>query len=159
MLFRSAHGEDFDIETLTKKGESVLGALPKGSEAISSLCEIVAHGIKCIEIIEDLDTQFEEKCKIEREDANDKASLENALEEEQELRVSLEERLESLDESNDLIIAKIIKERDHAIAKYKVLKKEKVEFGVGNARLIEDIERLDKAHKALESEHSTYQVS
>ena len=68
--------------------------------------------------------------------------------------MSLEEKLESLDESNDLIIAKIIKERDHAIAKYKVLKKEKVEFGVGNARLVEDIERLDKAHKALESEHS-----
>ena len=37
--------------------------------------------------------------------------------------MSLEEKLESLDESNDLIIAKIIKERDHAIAKYKVFKK------------------------------------
>ena len=35
----------------------------------------------------------------------EKASLENALEEEQELRVSLEEKLESHDESNDLIIA------------------------------------------------------
>jgi hypothetical protein len=103
------HEEDFDIETLTKKGEIVLGALPKGSEAISSLCEIVAHGIKCIEIIEDLDTQFEQKCKIEREDAIEKASLENALDEEQELRVSLQERLESLDESNSLITSKIIK--------------------------------------------------
>ena len=68
--------------------------------------------------------------------------------------MSLEEKLESLDETNDLIFAKIIKEKDHAIAKCKVLKKEKVEFGVGNARLSEDIERLDKAHKALESEHS-----
>ena len=36
----------------------------------------------------------------------------------------------------------------------KCLKRKKVEFGVGNARLIEDIERFDKAHKALESEHS-----
>ena len=68
--------------------------------------------------------------------------------------MSLEEKLESLDESNDLIIAKIIEERDRAIDKYKVLKKEKVEFGVGNARLIKDIERLDKASKALESDHS-----
>ena len=29
-----------------------------------------------------------------------------------------------------------------------------VEFGVGNARLIEDIERRDKAQKDLEREHS-----
>ena len=71
-------------------------------------CEIIAYVIKSREIIEDLETQFDEKCKIEREDAMEKASLENALEEEQELRVSLEEKLESLDESNDLIIAKII---------------------------------------------------
>ena len=35
----------------------------------------------------------------------------------------------------------------------KCLKRKKVEFGVGNARLIEYIERLDKALKALESEH------
>ena len=36
----------------------------------------------------------------------------------------------------------------------KCLKRKKVEFGVGNARLSEDIEKLDKAHKALESKHS-----
>ena len=125
----------------------VFSALPKGSKACSYLCEILTYAIKCKEIIE-------EKGRIEREDAMEKASLENSIEEEQELRVSLEEKLESLDESNDLIVAKMIKERDHALAKYKVLKKEKVEFGVGNARLVENIERLDKAHKALESEHS-----
>ena len=97
---------------------------------------------------------MEEKGRLEIEYVGEIASLTSALEEEQEHRTSLEERLESLDESNDLIIAKIIKERDQAIAKYKVLKKEKVEFGVGNARLIKDVERLEKAHKALESEHS-----
>jgi hypothetical protein len=149
-----SHGALMDVESITKKGEMVFGALPKGSKAIPPLSEIIVYAIKSREIIEDLETQFLEKCQIEREDADEKASLMNALEEEQELRVSLEERLESLDESNDLIIAKIIKERDHALAKLKVLKKEKVEFGVGNARLSEDIERLDKAHKALESEHS-----
>ena len=72
---------------------------------------------------------------------------EKALEEEQTTK-------ESIEESHNEIIAKLIKERDNANAKYKVLKKEKVEFGVGNARLIEDIESRDKAHKALESEHS-----
>jgi hypothetical protein len=149
-----SHGEHMDVESITKKGEMVFDALPKGSKAIPPLSEIIVYAIKSREIIEDLETQFDEKCKIEREDAMEKASLENALKEEQELRVSLEEKLESLDETNDLIIAKIIKERDHALAKYKVLKKEKVEFGVGNARLSEYIERLDKAHKALESKHS-----
>ena len=82
-----------DVESITKKGEMVFGALPKGSKAITPLCEIIAYVIKSREIIEDLETQFDEKCKIEREDAMEKASLENALEEEQELRVSLEEKL------------------------------------------------------------------
>ena len=36
-----------------------------------------------------------------------------------------------------------------------MVKKEIAEFVVANARLYGDIEKLDKAHKALESEHST----
>ena len=40
------------------------------------------------------------------------------------------------------------------LLKNKVLTAEKVEFGVGHAKIIEDMERLDKAHKALKSEHS-----
>ena len=75
------------------------------------------------EIIEGLDTQSEEKCQTERDDSITIASLKASLSLEEEYRVSLEERLDSIDESNDLIIAKIIKERDHAIEKYKVLKK------------------------------------
>ena len=58
----------------------------------------------------------------------EKASLEDALEEQQETRVSLEEKLESIEESHNEIIAKLIKERDHAIAKYKVAKKENASF-------------------------------
>ena len=34
-------------------------------------------------------------------------------------------------------------------------KKKKVEFDVGPITLTEDLEKLAKAHKALESEHST----
>jgi hypothetical protein len=101
-----------------------------------------------------LETQFDEKCKIEREDAMEKASLENALEEEHELRVSLEEKLDNIEESQNDILSKIIKERDHAIAKYNVLEKQKVVFGVGHNRLADELGSLTKAHKALESEHS-----
>ena len=76
----------------------------------------------------------------------------NALEEEQETRMSLETKLEGLDEENDLIINKLIKEHGHAIAKYKRAKKDKIEFGVVHEKLAEDFRMLDKAHKALESE-------
>ena len=57
-------------------------------------------------------------------------------------------------ESHNLNIAALIKECDHAIAKYKVLKKETVEFGAVHAQLSVDFENLNKAHKALESELS-----
>jgi hypothetical protein len=35
-----------------------------------------------------------------------------------------------------------------------VLKREKIEFGVGHDKLVKDLEDLDKAHKALKNEHS-----
>ena len=80
-----------------------------------------------------VDCLLEEKAKIEREDsltiASLKASVESltaSLEEESEYRTSLEERLESLDDKNDEITAKFIKERDHAIAKYKVIKRRRL---------------------------------
>ena len=99
--------------------------------------------------------RLEEKGRIEREDAIEIASLNNALEEEQETRVSLEEKLETIEESRNELNSKLIKERDRALSKYKKLKKEKVEFGVGHDKLTEKLERLDMAHKALESEHSS----
>ena len=58
-------------------------------------------------------------------------------------------------ESHNLNIATLVKERDHVCAMVKVLKTEKAEFEVGHARLLEDLENLDKAHKALKSEISS----
>ena len=104
-------------------GKIVLHALSTNKIARDNFLEIMSTFVHRKLTIELLESQIDEKCKIEREDAMEKASLENALEEEQELRVSLEEKLESLDESNDLFVAKIIKERDPALAKYKLLKK------------------------------------
>ena len=76
----NSHGALMDGESITKKGKMVFGALPKGSKAIPPLSEIIVCAIKSREIIEDLETQFLEKCQIEREDADEKASLMNALE-------------------------------------------------------------------------------
>jgi chromosome segregation ATPase len=99
------------------------------------------------------------KERFERENADEISSLTQALEEEQELRVALEERLSSLEDEQNEIIRNLTKERDHAIALSTLLKKEKVEFGVGHARLTKDLEKLDKAHKALESEFSSLSKS
>ena len=43
-------------------------------------------------------------------------------------RIDLEEKLDSIEESHNEIIVKLIKERDHAHAKYKVTKKENSSF-------------------------------
>ena len=66
--------------------------------------------------------------------------------------MSLDLKLEGLDEANDVIVNRLIKECDHSIAKYKKAKKDKIEFGVVQKQLAEDFSSLDKAHKALESE-------
>ena len=41
------------------------------------------------------------------------------------LQVSLEEQLESIEETNNSIVAKLIKERDHARAKHKFARKKR----------------------------------
>ncbi|MBI0384097.1 hypothetical protein JBE27_49540 [Streptomyces albiflaviniger] len=67
---------------------------------------------------------------------------------------NLEGVMVGLEDSHNLNISQIIKERDHARAKIKVLKNDKVEFEVGHNRLTEDYEKLKEEHKALESKFS-----
>ena len=100
------------------------------------LYEIMGALVRRRETIEILEASLEEKGKIERDDAMEKDSLEDALEEERETRASLEEKLENFEESHNDIIAKIIKERDCAHAKYKVFKME-------NARLNDELVKLE----------------
>jgi prefoldin subunit 5 len=95
-----------------------------------------------------------EQRRLEKEYVHEIASLKESLEGEEDEQATLEEKFDSIEETNNEVIDKLIKERDHACAKVKVLKKEKVEFGVGHDKLVKDLEDLDKAHKALESEHS-----
>ena len=74
------------------------------------------------------------------------------LQEEQGLRLALEE-------SQNVDLAKLKKDHDHAQVLARVLKSENVELGVGHARLKEEFELLDKAHKALKSAHATLNTS
>ncbi|KAK1660264.1 hypothetical protein QYE76_048423 [Lolium multiflorum] len=103
--------------------------------------------------IAQLSDTLEKKCQIEREDSLEIHALKNALEESQETIASLEERLENIEEPQDKI-NKLTKARDLARAKNKVLKKEKVQFGVDHEKLVKDLDELDKAHKALKSEYT-----
>jgi hypothetical protein len=98
--------------------------------------------------------KLDEQRWLEKVYAHEIASLKDSLEGEEEEQATLEEKLDSIEETNNEVISKLIKERDHACAKVNVLKKEKIEFGVGLDKLVKDLEDLDKAHKALKSEHS-----
>jgi hypothetical protein len=86
---------------------------------------------------------IKEKEELERLAADDIGSLSIELEEEQNLRASLEEKLLGLEESHNLNLSKLTKEHDHALAMVKLLKKEKVEFDVGHNDLHEKFEKLE----------------
>ena len=65
----------------------------------------------------------------------------------------------ALNESQNVDVAKLKKDHDHAQVLARVLKSENAELGVGHARLKEEFELLDKAHKALKSAHATLKES
>ena len=123
----------------------VLNALPKNKNAHDILFENMETIIERGLTIKALEESLIEKGRIEREDAMEKASLEDALEEEQETRASLEEKLESFEELNNEIIANLTKECDHAHAKYKVTKKENASFKEELAMLSSSIPNANDA--------------
>ena len=82
----------------------------------------------------------------------EKASLEDALEEEQGTRASLEEKIESFEELNNEIIANLTMERDHTHAKYKVTKKE-------NAKLNDELAKLSSSIPSANDARATNSTS
>ena len=130
---------------LSEMSKVVSHSLRKNEHACFNFTKIIEILNESKKIIEEYEDIVEEKGRIEREDANEKADLTIALDEEHELRVSLEERLESLEETNDLIVSKLIKEHEHIIAKYKVLKKEKASYSKDLAKLTSPIAINDDA--------------
>jgi archaellum component FlaC len=58
--------------------------------------------------------KLDEQMRLVKECANDIASLKDSLEGEEEERATLEEKLDSIEESNNEVISKLTKERDHA---------------------------------------------
>ena len=78
--------EENDDALLHNKGLMVLKALSKNKNACDNLYEIMSTLVERGDTIKALETSLEEKGKIERDDAMEKASLEDALEEEQVTR-------------------------------------------------------------------------
>jgi hypothetical protein len=68
----------------------------------------------------------EEKEGHERDAADEIASLSQALEEGQNLRITLEESVANLEVSHNLNISKLNKECDHALSMVKVLKRRRL---------------------------------
>lgn len=91
---------------------------------------------------------------IEEKDNEISQLLEGACESSEEI-TRLENTLEGLTESHNLDLSQVIKERDHARAKCKVLKNDKVEFEVGHKGLDEELEKLKEEYTLLESKFST----
>ncbi|KAK1653947.1 hypothetical protein QYE76_071752 [Lolium multiflorum] len=142
------------VVSLRDKGKSVFKVICKDKIASTHFFEILTTAIESQKLIWMHENTIDKKGALEREYANDVASLKNDLEEEQETIASLEEQLETLEVSQNEIVSKLTKERDHAKAQVKMLKKENPKVGVGHDKLVKDLDDLDKAHKVLESEHS-----
>ena len=87
-----------------------------------------------------------------RDYANEIADLFIALEEEQDLCLTLEE-------SHNVDHAKLQKYLDHAIVLTRVLKSEKVALGVGHDRLKEEFDTVEKDHKVLKGVHASLKES
>jgi predicted nuclease with TOPRIM domain len=86
--------------------------------------------------------------------ADEIASLSLALEEEQGLRVALEETHDGLMETHNLDAAKLKNDLEHALSLANDLNNKNDEFGVGHARLLEEYEKLEKDQKSLERKFS-----
>ncbi|KAK1615899.1 hypothetical protein QYE76_021416 [Lolium multiflorum] len=99
---------------------------------------------------------IEEKERLEREAANEIASLTQAHEEEQNLRMSLEASVITLEDSNNSIISQLTKDRDHALGLVGELKNKKLFLEDDHELLLEEVATLTKNFKSLEKALDEY---
>ncbi|KAK1682668.1 hypothetical protein QYE76_043516 [Lolium multiflorum] len=103
---------------------------------------------------------IEEKERLEREAENEIASLNQALEEEQNLRMSLEASVIVLEDSNNALISQLTKDRDHALGLVGELKKKKLLLEDDHKSLLEEVATLTRDFKSLESKYvSLFEMS
>ncbi|XBI50024.1 hypothetical protein VPH35_113499 [Triticum aestivum] len=144
--FDNGKGSNEDINEF----ESFMSKLKgKSKKHFVALLEQLGEANDMIEAHEETITKMESHS---RDYADEISDLSNALEEECEHRLALEE-------SHNDGHAKLKKDLDHALAVSRVLASEKAKLGVDHVRLTEEFDVLDKAHKVLKGAHATLKES
>ncbi|KAK1585200.1 hypothetical protein QYE76_017673 [Lolium multiflorum] len=141
--YLSSDDEDDDMEglnvaSLNKLGESVYHALPKKKLVRSNFMKIFNFAIKSTKLIEKMEGH-------ECEDANEIATLSEALKEQQTTN-------ETLEENFALTILMVKESRDRALEVAHDFRTKNVELVSAHAKLLEDFELLKSSSRAIESE-------
>ena len=121
----------------------------KSKKHFVALLEQLGEANDMIEAHEDTISKMEGHI---RDYADEISDLSNALEEERGHGLALEE-------SHNDDHAKLKKDLDHALVVSRLLNSDKAKLGVDLARLKEEFDILDKAHKALKSTHASLKES
>ncbi|KAK1593730.1 hypothetical protein QYE76_048270 [Lolium multiflorum] len=166
--YSSDEGEEREDKGLNKEEEGVAAiaiSTPPVSLFDSSNENLVTNNFRCLMVkvsseahgealltqLDAVQDRIEEKERLEQEAANKIASLTQAHEEEQNLRMSLEASVITLEDSNNAIICQLTKDRDHALGLVGELKKKKLSLEDDHESLLEKIATLTKNFKSLES--------
>ncbi|KAK1650409.1 hypothetical protein QYE76_068214 [Lolium multiflorum] len=132
------------VVSLRDKGKSVFKVLYKDKIASSHFFEILTTAIESQKLIWMHENTIDKKGALEREYADDVASLKDELEEEQTTKEALEETF-----ALELSREKENHDRALEVANELKLKNDKLVFV--NAKLLEDFEQLKKGSRAIES--------
>src|SRR4051794_9066238 len=136
-----------DVESLKVKLETI-----SLDEYLSNLLgEAKRHVESLVAQLEEARDLIEEKDQLEREPADEISILSQALTDEQELRATIENSVDTLHEEHNLNIAHLLKERDYARAVCDIEKSKREELLEAYHFVQEDLERTLKAQKALEA--------
>ncbi|KAK1685148.1 hypothetical protein QYE76_045996 [Lolium multiflorum] len=136
--------EDDWVVSLRDKGMSVFKVICKDKIACSHFFEILTTAIESQKLIWMHENTIDKKGALEREYADDVASLKNELEEEQTTK-------EALEETFALELSREKENHDRALEMANELKLKNDKLVFVNAKLLEDFEQLKKGSRVIES--------
>jgi len=132
------------VVSLRDKGKSVFKVICKDKIASTHFFEILTTAIESQKLIWMHENTIDKKGALEREYADDVASLKNELEEEQTIK-------EALEETFVLELSREKENHDRALEMANELKLKNDKLVFVNAKLLEDFEQLKKGSRVIES--------
>ncbi|KAK1684635.1 hypothetical protein QYE76_045483 [Lolium multiflorum] len=132
------------VVSLRDKGKSVFKVICKDKIASTHFFEILTTAIESQKLIWMHENTIDKKGALEREYADDVASLKNELEEEQTIK-------EALEETFALELSREKENHDRALEMANELKLKNDKLVFVNAKLLEDFEQLKKGSRVIES--------